>query len=65
MERKGLEEYGGVKKIQPKIRKPRVTKTRKKKETMKLLSQIGVQDPEDIWSRLQTITEGPPPEDKT
>ena len=60
MEKKGLEEYKGIKleNISSKPKKQRITKKYKKRETMRLFSEMGVQDPEDVFKRLEMIDQG-------
>jgi hypothetical protein len=55
MERKEIEEYQGYKlsKIKPKPRIPIKPKERRKNDAIRLFSEIGVTDPQDLWDRYQ------------
>src|SRR5687768_8004641 len=60
MEKHNVDEYEGYKleKSEPKVKKPRVTKKRKKANVMKLCRDTGIPDPEDFWQRLEDIQTG-------
>lgn len=54
MERKELEEFQGYKlsRIKPKPKIPTKPKEKKKNDAIRLFSEIGVTDPQELWDRF-------------
>ena len=68
MKSRGLEEFQGYKltKITPKPKLPRKKAKEKKEDALRLFKEIGVDDPEELWTAFQHTqksTAPPNPED--
>ena len=57
MERNGLEDYQGYKlsKIKPRPKIKRKPPKERKLDTLRIFSEIGVPDPDELWNRLQDV----------
>lgn len=66
MKARGYEEYEGynLNKIVPKPKVPRKKAKEKKEDAMKLFKEIGVNDPEELWTAFQNTQKYITPDDQ-
>ena len=61
MVKHGVDEYSNIKikKVTPKPKAKRKPAKKKKEDTIRLLADIGVNDPEELWNTIQSLQKAP------